>query len=92
MMWYWTGGMNWWGWLVGSTGLVAFWGLVVWAVSFFATGGSRRPEEGPRPDEAKRILDERFAQGELDAEEYRQRREIIESGSGRPTVGTGARS
>jgi putative membrane protein len=45
--------------------------LVVWAV--------RRPEEtGPRPQpSALQILEERFARGELDADEFTARRQQL---------------
>lgn len=33
---------------------------------------------GRREDSAKRILDERLAKGEIDAEEYRSRRALLE--------------
>ena len=56
--------------------MVAFWVLVVllivWAVRSTAT---------PRPTEdrgALRILDERFAGGEIEPDEYKERRAILE--------------
>lgn len=51
MMWYWSGGgVHWWGWLLGFIGMIAFWGLIVWAVWYFVagiTGGSERRQPGP---------------------------------------------
>lgn len=107
MMWYWGGGVHWWGWLLASIGMVIFWGLIVWAIWFFVTRvgrqpyGSRYPNE-PRqpyemhrgPTDAKGILDERLARGEIDAEEYRRllaviRGERTSGGEGRPPVGAG---
>lgn len=35
----------------------------------------------PKPSEALRILDERFARGEIDAEEFTKRRELLRSSS-----------
>ena len=76
-------------------GMVAFWGFLIWAVYALVSQAGRRPPEGPQErgheDSARRILDERFARGEIDAEEYRQRREILESGSVRPLTDSGAR-
>lgn len=58
--------------------MLLFWGgvivLVVWAVRTASDGG-RRDEDGNRP---LRILEERFARGELDREEFEQRRSILE--------------
>ncbi len=83
-MMYWYGhGMGWdWGW-----GLMtfAFWALVVVAVVFliryFSRSGEHRPpgpgSYGPPPgaarDSAEQVLAERYARGEIDAEEYRRR-------------------
>ena len=94
MMWYWGGGVHWWGWLLGFVAMVAFWSLVVWAIWYFVTGLTRRsPEEPPQaPGDAKRILDERLARGEIDTEEYQRLLSVIRgdrapSGGGRPPVG-----
>jgi hypothetical protein len=38
MMWYWGGGMHWWGWLLGLLGMLASWAAVIWAVWYFLTG------------------------------------------------------
>jgi putative membrane protein len=60
-----------WGWwLVMSLGMVAFWGLIIYAVVWLLRGGSsQRPEAmgQQRPDE---ILKQRLAQGELSVDEY----------------------
>jgi putative membrane protein len=70
-MMYWNG-MGWWGWLM----MVAFWVvvvlLVVWAVRS-TTAGRSIEEKDPL-----RILDERFARGEIEVEEYRERRTVLE--------------
>ena len=81
MMWYWGGGVHWWGWLLGTIGMVAFWGLIIWAVWYFVTGLNRGPDRGQGPPEAKRILDERLARGEISPEEYARLRDLITGGS-----------
>lgn len=74
-----------WGWGLGGYFLmllvmVLFWGaviaLVVWGVRQF------RPAGGPSGGEpnAMRILEERFARGEIDADEFERRREILRGG------------
>lgn len=81
MMWYWGGAVHWWGWLLGALGMVAFWALAIWAVWYFVTAVTRRAEEGPHPSsDPKRILDERLARGEIDAEDYRRLRDLLHEG------------
>jgi putative membrane protein len=63
--------------------MVVFWvaviGLVVWAVARLAPAGSARTDgSAPRTDDsARRTIDERYARGELDEEEYRRRRDEV---------------
>lgn len=57
--------------------MVVFWAVVifgiVWAVRT-TTSPSQRDE-----DSALRILDERLARGEIDREDYEERRRVLES-------------
>ena len=69
---------SWWGWLAMSVGMIAFWGLVIWAIVAIFRGFDRtwrRPDRPVRPDrpDPERILAERFAAGEIDEDEYQQR-------------------
>lgn len=62
--------------------MVAFWGLLAVLVVYLfrATTGrheSAGPTERASPANALAILDERFARGEIDAEEYQHRRELL---------------
>lgn len=82
MMWH-----DGWGWGVAGFWamlllMVLFWGavvaLVAWAIREF------RPKAEPpfgRGD-AIRILEERFARGEIDADEFQRRRDILQGGGG----------
>jgi putative membrane protein len=72
-----------WGWLVGLLLLLGIVLLVIWALR---AGAARRDGQrygsagdlGSRgPSAARQILDERFARGELEAEEYRQRLTVL---------------
>jgi putative membrane protein len=74
---------SWWGWLAMSLGMVAFWGLIVWAVValFRGWGGTRPRQERPDPE---RILAERFARGEIDEDEYQQRLTTLRALDERP--------
>ncbi|MBS3940456.1 MAG: SHOCT domain-containing protein [Actinobacteria bacterium] len=70
--------MMWWGSGYGWIWMLLSWaviiGLVVWAVNTFA-GRDARDNGASSP---RRILDERFARGEIDEEEYRRRRDELE--------------
>jgi putative membrane protein len=76
MFWY---GSHWVFWQVALmwVGMIAFWGLLIWAVYALITSSTRRPDHDHRGDEARRILDLRLAKGEIDAEEYRRLRDLI---------------
>ena len=84
-------GSHWAFWQVGLmwVGMVAFWGFLIWAI-YSLIGTSRRPENTHRCDEARHTLDQRLARGEIDAEEYRQRLDLIVHGAAAP-VGAGDR-
>jgi putative membrane protein len=70
MMWGWDSG---WGWFWMSLMMVAFWVAVAWViVTLVRGGGSRRDSR-----DVQGILDERFARGEIDEDEYRRRRDLI---------------
>jgi putative membrane protein len=68
------GGWGWGGWLLGTVVMIAFWALVVWAI-VSATRHSGRGGSDERT--AEDVLDERFARGEIDADEYEQRRRVL---------------
>jgi putative membrane protein len=77
MMWYSGSGVEWWGWLLMSLGMVAFWGVVIWTVWYFVAGVTRSTHKAVRPADGKAILDERLARGEIDDDEYRRLRDLI---------------
>jgi len=52
--------------------------LVVGVLLAFGVGGAVRASRGPGGPQAMQLLDERFARGEIDTEEYQQRRQILE--------------
>jgi putative membrane protein len=70
MMWYWGGGMHWWGWLLGFVGMVLFFALVIWVIWYVINGMTGRSPAPREPSDAKRILDERLARGDIDSDEY----------------------
>ena len=79
MMWgYGYGDGSWVGWLVMGIVMLVFWGMVVAGVIFLVRylGHGRDQRAG---GDALRILDERFARGEIDADEYSRRRQLLSS-------------
>jgi putative membrane protein len=64
------------GWMLMSGVTIGFWmvliGGVLWAMSLMRRSG---PPSVPRG--ARAVLDERYARGEIDTEEYRQRRDAL---------------
>jgi putative membrane protein len=65
-----------WVWMLGWSALLIA-GLValVWVIVRLARGGGQSPASGS--GSARSILDERYARGEIDDEEYRKRRETL---------------
>ncbi len=66
---------GWGGWLVMSLVMLVVLGAVIWAIVYAARGrsdGSRREERS-----ALVVLEERFARGEIDDEEFRERRKTL---------------
>ncbi|MGA8209397.1 MAG: SHOCT domain-containing protein [Nocardioidaceae bacterium] len=84
MGWYHDGGFGAGDWIAMMAMMVVFWALVVGAgVMIFRSGrggeGTRRGD-GTASRDPMEILDERFARGELDREEYEDRRDVLRDG------------
>ena len=95
-MMFWNGG-GWPFWEVALmwVGMIAFWGLLIWAIYALITSATRRPGaeapgDGHGGDPARRILDERLARGEIDTDEYRRLRDALASGDDRSPAGRGS--
>jgi putative membrane protein len=80
MGWGYDGGAG--GWALMMLAMVIFWGFVV--IGIVAIFRGTRPHEGQGTGSASGstpgaagILDERFARGEIDADEYRARRDAL---------------
>ncbi len=79
MMGWYGSGTGWGGWVAMSVVMVLFWALVVFAVVALFRGSGRRPRDDRSAEQrdAMAILDERFARGEIDEDDYRARREVL---------------
>jgi len=75
-MWDWGNG---WGWLWGFLMMIVFWGgfavLVVWLIRDRDRSSARDRSEQP---DARAILEERFARGEISEEEFHDRMRVLE--------------
>jgi len=77
MWWYDDNGMGWGSWIVMILAMVAFWGLVVFGIVVTFRGLRGDGPEEPADHDPMRILDERFARGEIDADEYHARQGVL---------------
>ena len=63
--------------------MVGFWAAVAWAVVTLIRSNDRRDTSGGRGEasmsSAERILSERYARGDIDADEYHQRLDDLRS-------------
>lgn len=82
MMWY-GDGWGWAGWILMTVGMVAFWALLITAIvlAIRYLTSSRGSPASPPPStgqaHAEAVLAERFARGEIDEQEYRQRLALL---------------
>ena len=77
MMW-WNDGIGWGGWVVMTLTMLAFWSLVVFGVvAIFRGDRESRTSQIPRERDPLQILDERFARGDIEGDEYRARRDEL---------------
>lgn len=76
MDWY-QDGAGWGGWIVMALAMVAFWALVVFAVAAVFRGTQDHTEGVRDPGDPMGILEERFARGEIDEDEYRARADVL---------------
>ena len=93
-MMFWYGG-HWVFWQLGLMwlGMIVFWALVIWGIYALVRGATRRPDRtGGGGGDVQRILDERLARGEIDAEEYRRLSDLISSGRPRTPASSGTAS
>jgi putative membrane protein len=74
------GGMSWGGWVAMAFAFVVFWGLVAALIVLLVRSAGHHHELALGPagsSSALHILEERFARGEVDADEYARRRQLL---------------
>lgn len=82
MMWYWgNSGVHWWGWFIGFLLTIGFWAIVIYIflnlMRSFAAKGHDHPS--PAHEDPERALARRFANGEIDEDEFHRRLEVLRS-------------
>jgi putative membrane protein len=83
MFWY---GAHWAFWQVSLMwlGMIAFWGLLIWAVYALIIAATRNP---PRhASSAREILNQRLARGDIDEAEYKRLCDLISSNDQRDSA------
>ena len=91
MMFWYGSGWSFWQSAAMWIGMIAFWGLIGWAIyAIVSTSRTRSARHVDADGDARVILDARFARGEIDEEAYRRARKVLVGDqSGR--LGTDAR-
>ena len=78
MHWNWNDSWSGWNWALMTIVMVAFWGLVTWAI----VAAVRSPNRSQRGDSnsAEQILARRLASGEIEGAEYQHRLDVLRLG------------
>lgn len=74
MMWWNGDDWNGWAWLAMSLSMIVFWGMLIVGV-VLVVRHSRA--DAPGREDPEDILRARFARGEIDAEEYQRRQDLL---------------
>lgn len=87
MMWWYgnSNGMDSWGYTLMTVSMVLFWGLVIYGVIAMVRYLGRQDRAVSARPTAEEVLAERFAHGQIDEPEYRERLDTLRGGP-RPLV------
>ena len=72
------GGFSW-GWFMPIF-MILFWGLIIWGIVALArglSGSSNSDSSSSRPDSALEVLKKRYARGEIDKEDYEEKKKDL---------------
>ena len=86
MWWYGDGNLNAWGYVLMTVSMLLFWGLVIYGVVWLVRYGGRDDRSSTQVPTPEDVLAERFARGEIDEQEYRERLATLRAHNG-PMVG-----
>jgi putative membrane protein len=74
------GGVGWVGWLMMALTMAILWGAIaVGAIALWRTAGRDRSTPPQARPDARQLLDERLARGEIDGDEYARRRQLLDA-------------
>ena len=79
MMGWYHDGAGWGGWLVMTIAMIAFWAMVIVAVVVLFRGSKGSGQDSSPHQDPMAILDQRFARGEIDEDEYHARSAVLRS-------------
>ena len=87
MMWRYStvNGLDGWGYGLMTVSMVLFWGLIIYGVIALVRYLGRQDRSVPARPTPEQVLAERFAHGQIDEQEYRQRLDALRGGP-RPLV------
>lgn len=77
MMGWYHDGAGWGGWLVMTIAMIAFWAMVIVAVVVLFRGSKVNGQDSSPRQDPMAILDQRFARGEIDEDEYHARSAVL---------------
>ncbi len=83
----WAGELTWSGWIVMAVCMVAFWVVVIYLMAMmFRTDRGTGPVRTTRDTDPLRLLEERFARGDIDSGEFVARRQMLIHGGEVPST------
>lgn len=88
MHWNWNDGWSGWNWALMTVGMLAFWGLVSWAIITGVRSGGRADRVARQS--AEEILAARLESGEIDGKEYQRRLDLVRSSRAHPSSDAGS--
>ncbi|GAA4757941.1 SHOCT domain-containing protein [Actinomycetospora chibensis] len=77
MMWWYGPGMNGWGYGLMTISMVLFWALIIFGMVALIRYLGRAGQVAAARPTPQQLLDERFARGEIDEDEYRRRLDLM---------------
>jgi len=74
----WAGELTWTGWIVMAVCMLAFWAVVIYLMAMmFRTDRANGPGRTSQESDPLRLLETRFARGDIDSDEFVARRQVL---------------